>query len=228
MTKSKLADDLEKLNNALLLTKKYEDYKDLQTQLDKISALSEHDSHKHQYEYLLYEAQARLHYLQFNHSEASKFLDEAERLRGGEYPDSIVLKQLIYSRVAANDRLQQHNDHIKRLNDEKSRAESFLALAILVLFFLAIGFFSNNSKVSKQSKIIDTCVSDISSLNSAITDANSTLDSISSSASSASGSEYDEQASTLDQISNDASDAKKDPPSTDCAQISDESSSSSD
>jgi hypothetical protein len=105
---------------------------------------------------------------------------------------------------------QDYKDsRIASLESEKNKLSTYLVIAGIALFILAPLFFSTNNKVDLQSKMIDSCISEISDLNSAISSTNDSLDSISTDASNAAGDDYDVQSDTLNDLFSQADDAKK-------------------
>jgi hypothetical protein len=122
-------------------------------------------------------------------------------------------------------------------NEDNTKLEGWLAVAVIGLVIFAVLYFSANSTVSQQAAMIDTCVSNLDDYSSTLDDANSAiesmnggLDTISSNASDAALSDYDTQEATLEDISSTASGAQNSDdfsaPTNDCAQLSDTSDSS--
>jgi hypothetical protein len=216
---------------------------DLQQRLDAITDLSDQAIHLKKDSILVLEAQARLHALNGHIDQATSLLEEAERLHGSEYHESVLLRTYISEQAIIKhenwdfelqrqvesmvSQLERSRNEYKAVRADKGKIEGFLALAVFGLIALAFVTFLQYRAANVQSKMIDTCVSDIGSLSAFITDDNNAIDSISSDASSASGSDYDSQASALDKINSEVSGVSTDAPETSCAQPSDGNASSS-
>jgi Fe2+ transport system protein B len=224
-------DDINKLNELSKSIRRhdYEGKRELQEQIDKAAAAT--DEQESAKRYLIFEAQARLHLLNENYNEANRFCKEATRLHGADYGDGVFLaKSISQDRNHAQAALQA-NKNASELEADKRKMQGFLALAIIGLVVFVIMFFSANDRIKQQSKMIDTCTSEISDITSTLSSANDAigsmkdqLDSISSEADLAADSDYDTQASTLHDIFDKAYPLAKNlddfsAPSTNCAQI---------
>jgi len=190
----------------------------IQDELDDISETMLNDKKYDEYNYRLYEVQARLYLLQGKYADAEKWCDEAIRLFGAQYPDAAWLKSIIAQKQANALDISWKESTIKELTKEKDKYVTYLVFAGLALFIAVLALFGTYNSGDSKSEMIDTCVSELSDASDTINSLNGSLDTISSDASSASGGEYDELSSALDEISTQASDAKQDGPTTECEQ----------